>query len=96
MTKPIIVDSHCHLDFPDFEGEIPDLIMRAQEAGVKRMVTICTRLKNEPLVRKISEKYEPVYYAAGTHPMSAAEEPLNGLKCFQMAARPCHVRMRPL
>ena len=76
MTKPIIVDSHCHLDFPDFEGEIPDLIMRAQEAGVKRMVTICTRLKNEPLVRKISEKYEPVYYAAGTHPMSAAEEPL--------------------
>ena len=76
MTKPIIVDSHCHLDFPDFEGEIPDLIMRAQEAGVKRMVTICTRLKNEPLVRKISEEYEPVYYAAGTHPMSAAEEPL--------------------
>ena len=57
MTKPIIVDSHCHLDFPDFKGEIPDLIMRAQEAGVKRMVTICTRLKNEPLVRKISEKY---------------------------------------
>ena len=39
MTKPIIVDSHCHLDFPDFEGEIPDLIMRAQEAGVKLLNT---------------------------------------------------------
>lgn len=76
MTKPTIVDSHCHLDFPDFEGEIPELVKRAEEAGVKRMVTICTRLRNEPNVRAIAEQYEPVYYAAGTHPMSAAEEPL--------------------
>jgi TatD DNase family protein len=64
------------LDFPDFEGEIPDLVARANDAGVKRMVTICTKLKNEPSVRKISEEHEAVYYAAGTHPMSAASEPL--------------------
>jgi len=76
MTEHIIVDSHCHLDFPDFEGEIPDLVARAKDAGVKRMVTICTRLKNEPSVRKIAEEHEAVYYAAGTHPMSAASEPL--------------------
>lgn len=71
-----IVDSHCHLDFPDFEGEIPQLIERAQTAGVTRMVTICTRLRNEPSVRAIAEAYDPIFYAAGTHPMSAAEEPL--------------------
>jgi len=76
MTDHIIVDSHCHLDFPDFEGEIPDLVARANDAGVKRMVTICTKLKNEPSVRKIAEEHEAVYYAAGTHPMSAASEPL--------------------
>jgi len=76
MTQPTIVDSHCHLDFPDFEGEIPNLVLRAQEAGVKRMITICTRLKNEPKVRKIAEEFNPVYYAAGTHPMSASTEPL--------------------
>ena len=76
MTEHIIVDSHCHLDFPDFEGEIPDLVARANDAGVKRMVTICTELKNEPSVRKIAEEHEAVYYAAGTHPMSAASEPL--------------------
>mgnify|MGYP001135459637 CR=1 FL=1 len=76
MTNPIIVDSHCHLDFPDFEGEIPELVQRAQAAGVMRMVTICTRLKNEPVVRAIADAYDAVYYAAGTHPMSAAEEPL--------------------
>jgi len=76
MTQPTIVDSHCHLDFPDFEGEIPNLVSRAEEAGVKRMVTICTRLKNEPKVRKIAEEFNAIYYAAGTHPMSASTEPL--------------------
>lgn len=73
---PEIVDSHCHLDFPDFEGELPDLIARATAAGVRRMVTICTRLRNEPQVRQIAETYPGVFYAAGTHPMSAAAEPL--------------------
>ena len=73
---PELVDSHCHLDFPDFQGEIDDIIARAAAVGVKRMVTICTRLKNEPLVRAIAETHAPVFYAAGTHPMSAAEEPL--------------------
>ena len=71
-----IVDSHCHLDFPDFEGKIPQIIERAQAAGVARMVTICTRLRNEPSVRAIAEAHDPIFYAAGTHPMSAAEEPL--------------------
>jgi len=73
---PQIVDSHCHLDFSDFDGERDDIIARAAEAGVTRMVTICTRLRNEPSVRAIAEAYDPVFYAAGTHPMSAAEEPL--------------------
>mgnify|MGYP000014671143 CR=1 FL=1 len=72
----LITDSHCHLDFPDFEGELPDVVARAQAAGVHRMVTICTRLRNEPTVRALAEAHAPVYYAAGTHPMSAAEEPL--------------------
>ncbi len=77
MTEiPQIVDSHCHLDFPDFAEELPDVIARAQAAGVTRMVTICTRLRLEPQVRAIADAYAPVFYAAGTHPMSAAEEPL--------------------
>lgn len=73
---PDLVDSHCHLDFPDLIGELPEVIARARAAGVNRMVTICTRLKNEPTVRAIAEAHAPVFYAAGTHPMSAAEEPL--------------------
>ena len=64
MTQARLVDSHCHLDFPDFEGELPDVIARAQAAGVARMVTICTRLRNEPQVRAIAEAHDPVFYAA--------------------------------
>ncbi|OIQ31344.1 MAG: LuxR family transcriptional regulator [Alphaproteobacteria bacterium MedPE-SWcel] len=78
-TPPRITDSHCHLDFPDFDGELPDVLSRAAEAGVTRMVTICTRLRNEPAVRAIAEAHAPVFYAAGTHPMSAAEEPLTSV-----------------
>ena len=73
---PLITDSHCHLDFPDFEGELDALVTRAAEAGVGRMVTICTRLRSEPQVRAIAEAHAPVFYAAGTHPMSVAEEPM--------------------
>ena len=80
MTQPKITDSHCHLDFPDFDGEHSDLIARANEAGVARMVTICTRLRNEPSVRALAEAHPPVFYAAGTHPMSAAEEPMTSVE----------------
>jgi TatD DNase family protein len=76
MQTPHITDSHCHLDFPDFDGERDQIIADAAAAGVTRMVTICTKLKNEPQVRAIAEKYAPVFYAAGTHPMSAADEPM--------------------
>jgi len=74
--EPKVTDSHCHLDFPQFEGELPDLLERAAKMGVHRMVTICTKLKNAPAVRALSDAHAPVFWAAGTHPMSAADEPL--------------------
>ncbi len=73
---PRITDSHCHLDFPDFEGQVGDIVARAVDAGVARMVTICTRLAAEPKVRALAEAHAPVWYAAGSHPMSVAKEPL--------------------
>ena len=73
MTLPELVDSHCHLDFADFDGEVAAIVARAAEAGVRRMVTICTRLPNEPKVRAIAEAHPGVFYAVGIHPMSVAE-----------------------
>ncbi len=90
-APPDLVDSHCHLDFPDFNGEIPALLARAQAAGVARMVTICTRLRQEPAVRALAEAHPPVFYAAGTHPMSAADEPMATVD--QLVAISRHPRM---
>ena len=75
MSLPALVDSHCHLDFPDFGDEVPAVIARARAAGVTRMVTICTRLDQEPHVRALAEAHDGLFYAAGIHPMRAAEEP---------------------
>lgn len=90
-VPPALVDSHCHLDFPDFDGELPEILARARAAGVTRMVTICTRLRHEPRVRALAERHEGVFYAAGTHPMSAAEEPLATVEGLVAQAR--HPRM---
>ena len=87
-----LVDSHCHLDFPDLVSDLPAVVARAKAAGVDRMVTICTRLRQEPTVRAIAEAHEGVFYAAGTHPMSAAEEPMATVdQLVQIARHPLMV-----
>ncbi len=76
MPEPQITDSHCQLDFPDFEGRLGEVIAGAAAAGVTRMVTICTRLRQVGQVRAIAESHAPVFFAIGTHPMSVADEPM--------------------
>ncbi len=71
----MLVDSHCHLDFADFEPERDAIVARALEAGVGRMVTISTRVKRFDGIRAIAETYPEVYCSVGTHPHNAAEEP---------------------
>ena len=73
---PTLVDSHCHLDFPDFAGEVEAVVTRAAAAGVTRMVTICTRLRQADAVRAIAEAHPGVFWAAGSHPLHVHEEPM--------------------
>ncbi|GGB44720.1 LuxR family transcriptional regulator [Roseibium aquae] len=70
----MLVDSHCHLDFPDFDGEHVALIQRAREAGVGLMVTICTRVRKFPQVLAVAEAHPQVFCSVGTHPHNAGEE----------------------
>jgi len=70
----MLIDSHCHLDFPDFAEELPEIVTRAESAGLGRMVTICTRIRKFDLVLKVAETYENVYCSVGTHPHNAHEE----------------------
>ena len=71
----MLIDSHCHLDFADFEAQRDDVIARAHAAGVGAMVTISTRVKRFPELLKLAEHYDTVFCSVGTHPHNAAEEP---------------------
>ncbi|MBX9776691.1 MAG: TatD family hydrolase [Xanthobacteraceae bacterium] len=71
----MLVDSHCHLDFPDFAGELDAIVRRAKDAGVGRMVTISTRVKKQGDLLAITERFPDVYCSVGTHPHNAHEEP---------------------
>jgi TatD DNase family protein len=70
----MLVDSHCHLDFPDFAEERAAIVARALAAGIGRMVTISTRVKRFQLVLEIAESFDEVYCSVGTHPHNADEE----------------------
>ena len=83
----MLVDSHCHLDFPDFADELPEVVARAGRARVTRMVTICTRLRSEPKVRAIAEAHGPIFYACGVHPMNVADEPEATVAALEAIAR---------
>ena len=70
----MLVDSHCHLDFPDFAEERAAIVARALAAGVGRMVTISTRVRRFQQILEIAEIFDEVYCSVGTHPHQAAEE----------------------
>jgi len=70
----MLVDSHCHLDFPDFAEELDDVVARAAAAGVGTLVAISTRVRCLDGVRAIAEKFDNVYCSVGTHPHNAHEE----------------------
>jgi TatD DNase family protein len=70
----MLIDSHCHLDFPDFAEELDDVVARAEAAGLGRMVTICTRVRKFPQVLAVAERFENVFCSVGTHPHNAHEE----------------------
>jgi TatD DNase family protein len=70
----MLVDSHCHLDFPDFAPELDAVVARAGAAGVGHMVTICTRVRRHAQVLAIAEHFPTVTCSVGTHPHHAHEE----------------------
>jgi TatD DNase family protein len=70
----MLVDSHCHLDFPDFADDLDGIVARADAAGIGRIVTISTRVRRLGGLLAITEKFPNVYCSVGTHPHHADEE----------------------
>lgn len=71
----MLIDSHCHLDFPELSAELDAVLARAQDAGVGLMVTISTRVAKFADLKAIVEAHDNVFCSIGTHPHNAAEEP---------------------
>ena len=64
----MLVDSHCHLNFPDFKGDLDGVIARARENGVGVMQTICTEMAEFDEIYGITERYKDIYCSVGVHP----------------------------
>ncbi|MEX1155234.1 TatD family hydrolase [Parvibaculum sp.] len=71
----MLIDSHCHLDFPDFGEEVEEVVARAHAAGVGLMVTISTKVSEFDRVRAVAERFPHVFCTVGIHPHEAASEP---------------------
>ncbi len=71
----MLIDSHCHLDFPEFEAERDAVVARARAAGVGRLVTISTRVGRHDALCALSDAYPDVFFTVGTHPHQAGDEP---------------------
>ena len=70
----MLIDSHCHLDFPELAGDEAGVLARARTAGVAGMLTIGTRLDQFERVRAIAERHDNVWCSVGVHPHEAKEE----------------------
>jgi TatD DNase family protein len=74
LEKPMLIDSHCHLDFPDFAEDLDAIVARAGAAGISRIVTISTRVRRLQGLLDITARFPNVYCSVGTHPHHADEE----------------------
>ena len=77
MPERFLVDSHCHLDFPDYAGQVDRIVARAADAGVGVCLSIGTELKRFPGVRAVAEKFPNVWCSVGIHPHEAEKELLD-------------------
>src|SRR5260221_5646768 len=75
MEEIDLVDSHCHLDFADFAGEIDAIWARATAQGVRRMVTICTKVTEFDRVLALAEAHDVLSCTVGIHPHEADKQP---------------------
>ncbi|MDX1949569.1 MAG: TatD family hydrolase [Rickettsiales bacterium] len=84
----MLVDSHCHLNFPELKGDISGAISRAKSAGIGYMQTICTHLAEYEEVYKIAEENQNVFASCGIHPHEADKEQITAEELIKLSNRP--------
>ena len=87
MILPEIVDSHCHLDFPELLKDIDNVVCRAKRRGVCKFVTICTKEEDLEKVISLAESFKEIYFAFGLHPMNVSGSSKISLESLLEAAK---------
>lgn len=87
----MLVDHHCHLDFPQFAADLDGIVARAKAAGVGTVVTISTRIRRLPDILAIAERFPDVWCSVGTHPHQADEE--RGIETAEIVALSRHPKV---
>ena len=89
FVPPIFYDTHAHLDFPDFAEELPQVVARAEAAGIAKIITIGTDLASSPRALQLSEHFPNVFAVVGWHPSHANESPTDFRAALrELAAHP--------
>ncbi len=87
MSDIELIDSHCHLIFENFEKDIEDVVQRLRSKGVKKLVHACCELKEIPKLKKISHKFNEIYYSVGLHPLEASKWELTSRSLLRKSAQ---------
>ena len=95
MLGAMLVDSHCHLDFPDYAEDLDQVLKRARMSGVGAMLTISTKLSSFPTVRGLAERHDEIYCSVGIHPHETASENGGGAgaDCAKLVALTDHPKV---
>ena len=87
MSDIELIDSHCHLIFENFEKDLEDVVLRLRSIGVKKLVHACCELKEIPKLKKISHKFNEIYYSVGLHPLEAKKWELSSKSILRRSAQ---------
>ena len=87
MNDIELIDSHCHLIFENFEKDLEDVLLRLRSKGVKKLVHACCELSEIPKLKKISHKFNEIYYSVGLHPLEAKKWKPNSKSLLRRSAQ---------
>ena len=87
MSDIELIDSHCHLIFENFEKDLEEVVLRLRSKGIKKLVHACCELSEIPRLKKISHKYNEIFYSVGLHPLEANKWELSSKSLLRSAAQ---------
>jgi len=82
-----LIDSHCHLIFENFEKDLEEVVLRLRLEGVKKLVHACCEFTEIPKLKRISHKFNEIYYSVGLHPLEAKKWELTSTSLLRRAAQ---------